>query len=180
MDESQIASAGRSTERPATVETTPRAAATVGEAKGETTRAMLEDMMQTLRQQGADVVFGRAQEIGGQTIVPVAKSQQAAALSFLMGEGELTSSFDFRVLDSSQMGFEGGWVLEGTPKEATPAYQKILLYVDAATAQVRRVLILDAQGNRNRFDFDNPLVNTPVAPTEFNFTPPAGTQIVKP
>jgi outer membrane lipoprotein carrier protein len=42
------------------------------------------------------------------------------------------------------------------------------------------VLILDAQGNRNRFDFDNPLVNTPVPPGSFSFTPPAGTQIVKP
>jgi len=42
------------------------------------------------------------------------------------------------------------------------------------------VLILDAQGNRNRFDFDSPLVNTPVAPGLFTFTPPAGTQIVGP
>jgi outer membrane lipoprotein carrier protein len=71
-------------------------------------------------------------------------------------------------------------VLEGTPKDPTPAYQKVLLYVDAATAQVRRVLILDAQGNRNRFDFIHPLVNTPVPPGEFAFSPPEGTQIVKP
>jgi outer membrane lipoprotein carrier protein len=110
----------------------------------------------------------------------VAKSQYPAALSFLMGEGRLAESFALRLLDASAMKFEGGWVLEGTPKDPTPAYQKVLLYVDAATAQVRRVLILDAQGNRNRFDFENPLVNTPVPPTEFTFSPPAGTQIVKP
>jgi outer membrane lipoprotein carrier protein len=114
-------------------------------------------------------------------VQPVGKSQQhVAALSFLMGQGQLTSSFDLRLLDPATVKFEGGWVLEGTPKEATPAYQKVLLYVDQATAQVRRVLILDAQGNRNRFDFDNPLVNTPVPPGEFTFSPPAGTQIVKP
>jgi outer membrane lipoprotein carrier protein len=113
-------------------------------------------------------------------VQPVGNSQQAAALSFLMGQGQLTSSFDFRVLDSSAMKFEGGWVLEGTPKEATPAYQKILLYVDAGTAQVRRVLLLDAQGNRNRFDFEDPQVNTPVEASEFTFTPPSGTQIIKP
>jgi outer membrane lipoprotein carrier protein len=111
-------------------------------------------------------------------VQPVDKSQYPAALSFLMGQGQLTSSFTLRLLDS--MKFEGGWVLEGTPKDPTPAYQKVLLYVDEATAQVRRVLILDVQGNRNRFDFDNPLVNTPVAPSEFTFTPPSGTQIVKP
>ena len=113
-------------------------------------------------------------------VQPVDKSQYPAALSFLMGQGQLTSSFDLRLLDPATVKFAGGWVLEGTPKQATPAYQKVLLYVDAATSQVRRVLILDAQGNRNRFDFDNPLVNTPVPPDSFTFTPPAGTQIVKP
>ena len=110
----------------------------------------------------------------------VDKSQYPAALAFLMGEGELRKSFTLRLLDPTTVKFEGGWVLEGTPKDPTPAYQKVLLYVDAATAQVRRVLILDAQGNRNRFDFDNPQVNTKVAPNEFNFSPPEGTQIVKP
>jgi outer membrane lipoprotein carrier protein len=111
---------------------------------------------------------------------PVDKSQYPAALAFLMGQGELTRSFTLRLLDPTTVKFEGGWVLEGTPKDATPAYQKVLLYVDAATSQVRRVLILDAQGNRNRFDFNNPLVNTPVPNAEFNFTPPEGTQIVRP
>jgi len=111
---------------------------------------------------------------------PVDKSQYPAALAFLMGQGELTRSFSLRLLDPATVKFEGGWVLEGTPKDATPAYQKVLLYVDAATSQVRRVLILDAQGNRNRFDFNNPLVNTPVPNSEFSFTPPEGTQIVRP
>ncbi|MEP7123860.1 MAG: outer membrane lipoprotein carrier protein LolA, partial [Byssovorax sp.] len=80
---------------------------------------------------------------------PVKGSQYPAALSFLMGQGKLTKDFSLRLLDPAQMKFEGGYVIEGTPKEATPAYQKLLLYVDAQTNQVRRALILDAQGNRN-------------------------------
>jgi outer membrane lipoprotein carrier protein len=112
--------------------------------------------------------------------VPVAKSQYPAALSFLMGQGQLTRDFTLRLLDPAQMKFEGGYVLEGTPKDATPAYQKMLLYVDAATNQVRRVLILDAQGNRNRFDFDAPAVNQPVVNGEFDFSPPPGTKVIKP
>ena len=110
----------------------------------------------------------------------VAKSQYPAALAFLMGNGQLTKDFSLRLLDPAQMKFEGGYVLEGTPKEATPAYQKMLLYVDAQTHQVRRALILDAQGNRNRFDFETPVVNEPVAKGEFDFTPPPGTKIIKP
>lgn len=111
---------------------------------------------------------------------PVGKSQYPAALSFLMGQGQLTHDFTLRLLDPAQMKFEGGYVLEGTPKEASPAYQKMLLYVDAQTSQVRRVLILDAQGNRNRFDFTAPVVNQPVGKDTFTFSPPPGTKIVKP
>lgn len=110
----------------------------------------------------------------------VKTSQYPAALSFLMGKGQLTKDFSLRLLDPAQMKFEGGYVLEGTPKEATPAYQKMLLYVDAQTSQVRRVLILDAQGNRNRFDFTAPAVNQPAPKGEFDFTPPPGTRVIKP
>lgn len=111
---------------------------------------------------------------------PVKTSQYPAALAFLMGKGQLIKDFDLRLLDAAQMKFEGGYVLEGTPKEATPAYQKVLLYVDGQTSQVRRVLILDAQGNRNRFDFSAPVVNQPADKSEFDFTPPAGTRVIKP
>jgi outer membrane lipoprotein carrier protein len=111
---------------------------------------------------------------------PVKGSQYPAALSFLMGKGQLTKDFTLKLLDAKDMKFEGGYVLEGTPKDATPAYQKVLLYVDAQTFQVRRALILDAQGNRNRFDFSAPVVNQPPAKGEFDFTPPPGTKIIKP
>ena len=108
------------------------------------------------------------------------KSATPAALAFLMGEGKLTKDFKLKLLDSSTMKFEGGYVLEGVPKEASPAYQKMLLYIDGETAQARRVLILDAQGNKNRFDFSSPVINKPVAKSEFEFTPPKGTKIIKP
>lgn len=111
---------------------------------------------------------------------PVKGSQYPAALAFLMGQGKLTKDFSLRLLDPAQMKFEGGFVIEATPKDATPAYQKVLLYVDAQTSQVRRALILDAQGNRNRFDFDKPIVNQPAAKGEFDFVPPPGTKIIRP
>lgn len=107
------------------------------------------------------------------------KSAYPAALSFLVGEGKLQQSFALKKLDARQMKFEGGFVLEAKPKEATPAYQTMILYVDAATAQVRRVLLVDAQGNRNRFDFTSPTVNAKVEATEFTFAPPSGTQVIR-
>jgi len=124
----------------------------------------------------------RIYEKENQTVyeTPVAKSQYPAALSFLVGEGQLARDFSLRLLNAAEMKFENGYVLEGTPKEASPSYQKVLLYVDAQTSQVRRALILDAQGNRNRFDFDAPVVNEPIPRGEFDFVAPAGTKTVRP
>lgn len=111
---------------------------------------------------------------------PVEKSQYPAALSFLMGQGDISKSFQLKLLDAATMKWEGGFVLEGTPREATPAYQKVLFYVDGPTSQVRRVIILDAQGNKNTFDFKNPKVNEDVPPETFVFEPPKGTQVIRP
>jgi outer membrane lipoprotein carrier protein len=111
---------------------------------------------------------------------PVDTTQYPAALSFLTGVGKLSDSFDFQLLPGAEMKFPGGYVLVGTPKQPTTAYSKVLFYVDTATSQVRRVMVIDGQGNRNRFDFDSPRVNEPVVPSQFTFTPPAGTSIVRP
>lgn len=110
----------------------------------------------------------------------VKKSQYPAALAFLMGEGSLQNDFSLRLLDTGKFGIRGGYVLEATPRTKTPVYQKMLLYVDASTHQVRRVLLLDAQGNRNRFTFESPVLNAKVEPSEFRFTPPPGTRVIKP
>jgi outer membrane lipoprotein carrier protein len=110
----------------------------------------------------------------------VDKSQYPAALSFLVGGGKLSDTFNFELYDGAAMNFTGGQVLVGTPKTPSPAYQKVLFYIDGPTSQVRRVLIVDGQGNRNRFDFDNPKVNETIAPDRFKFVPPPGTQVVRP
>jgi outer membrane lipoprotein carrier protein len=111
---------------------------------------------------------------------PVDKSYYPAALSFLMGQGKLTESFELSLVPQAQLKYENGYVLEGKPKDATPAYQRVFLFVDAATAQVRRVTIVDAQSNRNTFTFDKPVVNMKVPPAEFAFEPPPGTQVIRP
>jgi outer membrane lipoprotein carrier protein len=113
-------------------------------------------------------------------------SPYPAAVSFLTGQGKLSDSFNFVLVDGdtgqkgTQLNFPGGYVLIGTPKSVTPSYQKVLFFVDKATSQVRRVLIVDAQGNLNKFTFENPRVNDPIDPSQFTFTPPPGTNIVHP
>lgn len=110
----------------------------------------------------------------------VEKGQQhRAALSFLLGDAKLRDVFRLRKLDAEKLRFKGGYVLEGQPKKRTAAFSRVLFYVDQGTFQVRRVLLIDAQGNTNRFDFANPRVNEKVEDTEFDFTPPEGTRIIR-
>jgi len=112
---------------------------------------------------------------------PVAGSQYPAALSFLTGQGELSSSFNFTLYEGEgQFQFPGGYVLVGEPKTPTAAYTKVLFYVDKQTFQIRRVLIVDGQSNRNRFDFVNPQVNMTVDPNQFVFVAPPNTTVVRP
>ena len=100
--------------------------------------------------------------------------------TLLHTEGKLTASFAIKKLSAETVGFKGGYVLLAIPKEPTPAYQTMMLYVDGKTFQVRRVLLIDAQKNKNVFDFSEPVVNLPVPPSEFQFSAPAGTQVIKP
>jgi outer membrane lipoprotein carrier protein len=115
-----------------------------------------------------------------QQVDKVDKSQYQAALSFLTGQGKLSDHFNFQLFAGESMNFPGGLVLVGTPKQPTPAYQKVLFYVDKQTSLIRRAMVLDQQGNRNSFDFVNPKVNEPVTGTQFKFTPPPGTTVVHP
>jgi outer membrane lipoprotein carrier protein len=112
-------------------------------------------------------------------------SQDPAAVSFLTGQGKLTESFNLQLIDGNAgpqgtgLSFPGGWILIGVPKVPTPSYQKVLFYADKAKGQVRRVLIIDGQGNVNTFRFENPRLNDPVDSAQFVLTPPPGISIVR-
>ena len=84
---------------------------------------------------------------------------------------------DLKLLDATKYKFEKGYVLEARPKAATNLYSFVLFYVDGETYQVRRVLIVDAQDNRNRFDFAKPTVNAKVDDSRFKWAPPAGATV---
>ena len=111
------------------------------------------------------------------------ESQLPQALAFLTGTGKLTDDFTFRLLDPQKQGFSAGYVLELTPKAETPHYERILFYVDANPKRaglVHRVLIVDASGNRNRFDFKQLKFNRQVPAKTFDWQPPPGTRRINP
>lgn len=92
------------------------------------------------------------------------QAQVPAALSFLTGSGQFASSFHFTL---APITFPGGYVLAGTPVAPTPQFRTALFWVDAQTSQIRRVTLVDAQGNHNQFDFTGVTVNTSVPAQTF-------------
>lgn len=130
------------------------------------------------------VVFepGEKDEPGQVIEQTIAQAQLPQALAFLMGTGKLENDFTFRLLDAAAEGFKTGDVLELRPKQATPHFDRILFYVERAAAVrglVRRILIIDSSGNRNRFDFTGLKFNGNVGDGPFKYTPPPGTRKVQ-
>ncbi|WP_437575068.1 LolA family protein [Sorangium sp. So ce887] len=113
-------------------------------------------------------------------VTRVQNSEYPGALSFLMGHG-LRPSFTFTFNEKAS--FAGGPVLVGKPRAPTPHYEFVMFYIDRALLAkkdpgvVRRVLIVDAQGNRNRFDFEDASQPASIDPAEFQFTAPPGTDV---
>jgi outer membrane lipoprotein carrier protein len=112
----------------------------------------------------------------------IQQAQLPQAMSFLMGTGRLEDDFTFRLLDAQREGYATGDVLELKPKQPTPHYDRLLFYVERTPAlrgMVRRLLIIDASGNRNRFDFSALKFNSSVGEQVFGWRPPEGTRRVQ-
>jgi len=111
-----------------------------------------------------------------------AQAELPQAMSFLLGTGKLADDFDAKLLDAAREGFANGQVLELRPKQASPHFDRLLFYVDTSAAVrglVRRLVIIDASGNRNRFDFSALKFNSGVTDGTFDYVPPADARRVQ-
>ena len=103
------------------------------------------------------------------------------AMAFLMGTSKLADDFEFKLLDAAKEGYPAGQVLELKPRKPNPRFDRLLFYVETAAnlrGLVRRLVIIDASGNRNRFDFSQLKFNTNVPDSTFTWKPPANARRV--
>lgn len=104
------------------------------------------------------------------------------AMAFLMGTSRLADDFDFKLLDAAREGYPTGQVLELKPRKPNPHFDRLLFYVESASALrglVRRLVIIDASGNRNRFDFSEFKFNSGAPDSTFTWKPPANARRVQ-
>jgi outer membrane lipoprotein carrier protein len=112
----------------------------------------------------------------------LSQSQLPSALSFLMGTGNLAADFNARLRPSTTRGYENFYMVELTPITPNPSFARLVLFVEPQNYQVVEAGVIDAQNNRNRFQFvaGTVRVNTNPALDRFRWTPPQGTNVIRP
>jgi len=60
-----------------------------------------------------------------------------------------------------------GYVVLARPSSPSPMLRSAALFIDATSFQVRRVLLIDPQSNRNLFELTNIQQNAPLVPRQF-------------
>ena len=112
------------------------------------------------------------------------QGQLPGVFGFLMGTGKIVEDFKLRILPQKKGVPASVKVLELIPKTPSPHFDKLYFYARVIeksgkkAAVVRRVLIVDAQGNRNQFDMSNMKFLKKVDAKRFKFVAPKGTHKV--
>jgi len=98
------------------------------------------------------------------------------AMQFLLGEGDLRSSFDVSAAAESCAAEEVRLTL--VPKEAA-TYERLELLVEAASGDVRATAILDLFGNRTDVAFEDMKTNQKPEAGQFRFEAPDGWRVLE-
>jgi len=96
-----------------------------------------------------------------------------AAVRFLMGEGDLLSTFYVSAADCAARPVR----LDLVPREDA-GYERIALEVDPETGRVATSTVTDLFGNRTSVSFSDVQVNTGPEPELFRFEPPEGATVL--
>lgn len=96
--------------------------------------------------------------------------------SVIMGEERLLDAFEVKNSDSEPQ--RGGEVLLLIPRRAQEGFEEAEIEVRPEDGQVMRVSLLDGQGNRTEFLFDEIRENRGLVDSMFRFTVPSGVDIL--
>lgn len=117
------------------------------------------------------------------TRAALASNQLSASVTFLWGQGKLADEFSITKKpcpaceEVSSAHPTRGVLLELIPLRPDPRFRKVLLEVDATTAQVLKSTVVDPDGSVNAISFLRLKPNTGVEDQVFKLTPPPGTQV---
>jgi outer membrane lipoprotein carrier protein len=122
-----------------------------------------------------DKVYAYDPEAMTLTKMSISTSQLSASVTFLWGQGKLANEFSIAKKECKEC---KGVLLELTPLLPDPRFQKVLLEIDAKSAQVLKSTVVDPDGSENVITFGPLQVNTGIDEKSFKLTPPEGTQVL--
>jgi outer membrane lipoprotein carrier protein len=99
-------------------------------------------------------------------------------LMFLLGRSNLRNEFTQFALLNTKPFLEGTKVVRMYPKRKTDL-KELIMEVDPANYQIRRLLLAHSDGSRSEFIFSNIRINTGVPASLFDFKVPPGVQVVE-
>lgn len=108
--------------------------------------------------------------------VPPADEASSPAL-FLTGKGNVVRDFKASIADVSGLQ-PGEAALKLVPNAPQRDYDSIVLVLDRATYQIRRLITTDAQGGTSTFTFTNLRENVGLPDKAFAFTTPRGVDVI--
>jgi outer membrane lipoprotein carrier protein len=109
------------------------------------------------------------------TIAGIKTNELSASVTFLLGVGRLEKEFSIAREPCAAC---KGVLLELTPWQSDPRFQKVRLEVDPKTAQVLRSIVTDPDGSENAIAFSDLKINQGVSKDRFKIKPPPETQVV--
>ena len=99
-------------------------------------------------------------------------------LMFLLGQANLRSEFTRFELLNTKPFFEGTKVVRMYPKRKT-GLMEVVMEVDPATYQIRRLQLAHSDGSRSEFIFSSIRTNTGLRASIFDFRVPQGVEVVQ-
>ena len=99
-------------------------------------------------------------------------------LMFLLGRSNLRNEFRQFELLTAKPFFAGTKVVRMTPRRKTDLME-LIMEVDPASSQIRRLLLSHIDGSRSEFIFSNIRTNTGLKASQFDFKVPPGVQVVE-
>jgi len=98
-------------------------------------------------------------------------------LMFLLGRADLRNEFTRFELLNTKPFLEGTRVLRMYPRRKTDLTE-VIMEVEPANYQIRRLILAHADGSRSEFIFSNIRTNTGLRASLFDFKVPAGVNVV--
>jgi outer membrane lipoprotein carrier protein len=102
------------------------------------------------------------------------------AVMFLAGKGDVSRDFTASYPQSLPAGIApaGTVALNLVPKRAEREYDRLILFVEPATFQIRALTTNDRQGGESTFTFNNMKENQGLADKDFAFRIPRGVDVI--